>query len=309
MTEQDRQDSPPHRASRPRFGHVILTRFNVRYVQDPNAPSIGTDSAWLADRFALFERYCVPSVMAQTEQNFSWLLFFDRATPEPYAERARALAERRPGTTPVFCETLPTSLVRDSIRRLPIEPPQWLLTSRLDNDDGIHAEFVATVQEAQKFDEAEVLNCPDGVILRGDRTYRRRDLSNAFISLSEPYPDFQTVFSITRHIYAGESYPLRQLRADPLWLQVIHSTNISNRVRGLRIPLTQAAPGFPPLAERADGRTRENAAAILAENLTFYLVRSFRDFAVAKVRRLARLFGVDLRRKAVPRGKPIGSRQ
>jgi hypothetical protein len=62
--------------ARPTFEHVLLTRFNVRYVEDPNAPSIGTDPDWLARRFELFERYCLPSVIAQSAQNFSWIIIY-----------------------------------------------------------------------------------------------------------------------------------------------------------------------------------------------------------------------------------------
>jgi len=298
MTEERSAVSPQLETSPAKFKHVILTRFNVRIVEDPKAPSIGTDPGWLAERFALFERYCLPSILAQTEQNFSWIVYFDSATPEPYAERARALASRRPGIFPIFCETLPMSLEREIVRKVVSEQPQWLLTTRLDNDDGLHADFVATVQRAQRFGEAEVLNCPIGVILRGDRAYRRRDMSNAFISLSEPFADFQTVFSIIRHLNARDFYPVRQMARSPMWLQVIHANNISNRVRGWRIPRARAAPGFPPFGDSSKTRDRESTVSILTENLSLSLVRSFRDFAVTSLRRIAKKFGLDIRRKA-----------
>src|ERR1700735_3717087 len=95
--------------------HVILTRFNVRYEEDSAVPSIGVDPGWLQERFRLFEKYCLPSVLGQTDQNFRWLLFFDRATPEPFATRARALAVTRAGIFPVFCDALPISLIQKFI--------------------------------------------------------------------------------------------------------------------------------------------------------------------------------------------------
>jgi hypothetical protein len=307
MSEEHPPKFSPTGAARPSFEHVILTRFNVRYVEDPNAPSIGVDPGWLEERFGLFEQYCLPSVLAQTEQNFTWILFFDRATPEPYAERARALASRRAGFHPIFCDALPLSAVHETVRRVSRNDPQWLLTSRFDNDDGLHKDFVATVQRAQRFDRPEVLNCPMGIILRDNRAYRRRDPSNAFISLSEPFSGMQTVFSILRHVYARESYPVRQVASAPMWLQVIHDSNISNRVRGRRVPLASVAPQFVALSNRSTGAARESGLRILAENLSLYIVRSSRDIAVIIVRRVAKLVGVDIRRKAVQPRKTSGA--
>jgi hypothetical protein len=284
--------------ARPAFEQVLLTRFNVRYVDDLNAPSIGTDPDWLARRFQLFERYCLPSVIAQSQQNFSWIIFFDDATPPEFAERARELSDLRARTHPVFCGALPIEKVRDAIKGVFTVEPDWLVTSRLDNDDALHVDFISTLQRVQRFEQAEVLNCPNGVILHGRNAYRRRDTSNAFIALAEPYIGFKSVFSILRHVYAKESYPVRQLDGPPMWLQVIHDSNISNRVRGWRTPLASVTPGFPLAMEQVAGADRETAAAILAENLTSAVLRFLRDTAVIVVRRVAKLFGVDLRRKA-----------
>jgi hypothetical protein len=282
--------------SAPEFRHVILTRFNIRYTEDPNAPSIGVDPDWLRDRFELFNRYCLPSLVAQTQQSFSWILFFDRNTPEPFAEKVRGLAQQYPNIHPVFCDDLPIDRVREVVQSVVPVAPKWLLTTRLDNDDGVHPEFVATLQRAQRFKQAEVLNVPFGIILSGERAYLRRDTSNAFISLSEPFDNFKTVFSITRHVYAHESYPVRQVGEQPMWLQVVHAKNISNRIRGRRIALARALSGYPVLSDLAG--KREKPSEILRENLSLSVVRSARDLAVTGVRRTAKLFGIDIRRKA-----------
>ena len=42
---------------------------------------------WLEHRFEIFERYCLPSVAAQTSRNFTWLCLFDAATPESCRRR------------------------------------------------------------------------------------------------------------------------------------------------------------------------------------------------------------------------------
>jgi hypothetical protein len=37
---------------------------------------------WLEDRFYLFGKYCLPSVLNQANKNFFGLFFFDISTPE-----------------------------------------------------------------------------------------------------------------------------------------------------------------------------------------------------------------------------------
>ena len=65
------------------YSHFIITRFNLNlYAQDKHDLPTRTDR-WLEHRFEVFERYCLPSVAAQTSGNFTWLCLFDAATPEP----------------------------------------------------------------------------------------------------------------------------------------------------------------------------------------------------------------------------------
>lgn len=76
------------------YSHFIITRFNLNlYAQDKHDLPTRTDR-WLEHRFEVFERYCLPSVAAQTSGNFTWLCLFDAATPEPYRAVSKAI---RPG--------------------------------------------------------------------------------------------------------------------------------------------------------------------------------------------------------------------
>ncbi|MBY8850425.1 putative rhamnosyl transferase, partial [Saccharothrix sp. MB29] len=68
--------------------HVVLTRFNL--------PSVGAESVvraqegWLTKRVGLFERYCLPSVAAQTSSDFRWLIYFDPESPQWLKDRIAA---------------------------------------------------------------------------------------------------------------------------------------------------------------------------------------------------------------------------
>ena len=76
-----------------------------------------------------------------------------------------------PGASIDVHTKLPIDRVSEVVRSVLPVAPKWLLTTRPDNDDGVHPEFVATLQRAQRFKQAEVLNLPLGIILSGERAY------------------------------------------------------------------------------------------------------------------------------------------
>ena len=70
------------------FTHVIMTRFNM---PTPGREShIRSRPGWLAGRFELFERYCLPSIAAQTTRDFHWVVYFDVETPPEFRARIEA---------------------------------------------------------------------------------------------------------------------------------------------------------------------------------------------------------------------------
>ncbi|MBK1634199.1 glycosyltransferase [Rhodovulum adriaticum] len=117
--------------------HLLITRFNLNY-----GDLYPYSEAWMDHRMGLFERYCLPSVARQSCTGFRWLVFFDRDRTRPREAAVRALLDR-PGWAPVFVDS-PSEMI-ESLRAQ--APAQGLfLTTRLDNDDALHPDFVADVQ-------------------------------------------------------------------------------------------------------------------------------------------------------------------
>ncbi|MEM1060752.1 MAG: glycosyltransferase, partial [Planctomycetota bacterium] len=58
--------------------HVILTRFNLR--SSGREAKYRATAGWMDERFDLFEKFTVPSINAQTDQDFVWFVFFDAET-------------------------------------------------------------------------------------------------------------------------------------------------------------------------------------------------------------------------------------
>src|SRR5271165_6215499 len=183
-----------------RFDHVILTRFNCSYSRSPNDPEIAIRGrhGWLEERFELFERYCLPSVIAQSAQDFRWHIYFDRHTPDQYLERIRNDIAGHSNIMIRLCDIYGSETVQADLP-IDIESPRgWLVTTRLDNDDGLRQDFVKRLHEQIQVGKSEALNFPWGVVYRNGRPYLSQQESNAFVSVSEPFKDIRTVLC-TRH--------------------------------------------------------------------------------------------------------------
>lgn len=121
-----------------KFKHYILTRFNLldtktdvyNYLDDPHD--------WMRHRVVLFEKYTLSSMMKQTCQDFTWLLAFSQKTPPDITRRYKNLRNIK-----VIFE-YPTEWLRNNYSG------EWLLTSRLDNDDILLPTFVEKVQNHVK---------------------------------------------------------------------------------------------------------------------------------------------------------------
>lgn len=224
------------------FKHYILTRFNkiddntdvYNYVDDPDE--------WMRHRCDLFNSYCLPAMIMQTCKNFTWLLAFSEKTPRKYIEfyekfRFIRIIYEYPKT---YVQNLYGTELKDG---------DWLITSRLDNDDYYHRTFIERVQG--EFDHSFKLVDSEGQQLdlaTGQFYSTARSSNNSpFISLIEqvgtPYKSPEKPFydsPIRTVMYCSHSnmtlhFP--SIRIDEtLYTMVIHDRNVSNHIVGDPIP-------------------------------------------------------------------------
>lgn len=265
--------------------HVILTRFNL--ATPGREEEIRNKPGWLARRFDLFERYCLPSMVAQTNQNFTWIIYFDEGTPVEFKERIARLRETFP-FVPFYTGLFPGDGWRKSVQAVLAErglSPDFLLSTRLDNDDALANDFVERMQataNARVGEGALGLNITAGCIMTDDRIYEIRHPSNAFFSLLEPFNDTLRTAPSIQHMTLAARVPVVQVDGGAGWLQVVHGENVSNKIRGRRVQPVEvkhqffdgAVMGVPPA----------QAAALLAENAVLTPLRRLRD-KLAAIRR------------------------
>jgi Putative rhamnosyl transferase len=234
------------------FGHrrsmsipfFINTRFNmVRPLgpdrQDKRGAPTQTPE-WLERRFMLFEDFCLPSLKAQTDQDFTWLVLFSDRTPEPWRERIAAIQRDFPAFVPVFTrdgEEQPTRFRTELAQRLGPSATH-VITARIDNDDAFHREMVArTRAELAGHDDAFIVYL-NGLQVDVDRgvVARLRKPANSFLARigrigNGPQP---TVLDIYHHDVESTGRS-RNIDTHPMWLQVIHSGNLQNELRSGRV--------------------------------------------------------------------------
>ncbi|AMM32164.1 hypothetical protein SA2016_1487 [Sinomonas atrocyanea] len=225
--------------------HVVLTRFNL-----PSAgyeKTVRTRDGWLESRVGLFERYCLPSVLSQSCQDFAWLVYFDPESPSWLMER---IARWSGSLTPLFRrEVLAPELIAD-LRAASGGGGGRLLTTNLDNDDALSSDFVERVQAAARSvdDQPTAIYLAHGLIAAGERLYRRHDPANAFCSVAAPWAAQKTCWS-DWHNHLGRSMPVVLDRGGPGWLQVVHGANVSNRVHGVLTAPAVHTRSFPGLLD------------------------------------------------------------
>jgi hypothetical protein len=271
------------------FVHVILTRFNLATPGRESA--IRNQPGWLAGRFELFERYCLPTLAAQkgvSAGGFRWIVYFDDGTPEPFRARieaCRGVADFHPFFTPIFPGEQWGISARAVLAAEGRAAP-WLLSTRLDNDDGLAVDFVGRVQAAVAAapPRRAAFNLTNGYVFDGRRAYAHAHPSNAFASLLEPWETARTVSDV-QHMDLAAAGPVVQVGGPGGWLQVVHGGNVSNKIRGRRVPPAELAGRFPASIELGAGAS---ALGIAAENLLLAPLRGARDRAAGLARRLRR---------------------
>lgn len=271
------------------FTHLILTRFNLKRLE---ADPLGQD--WWERRFDLFERFCYPALRAQSNDNFKWLVFFDADTPEKFRTRIQEYSCWK-NFIPVYTHSeiffgfhFPSEL-RPLIIPYIDDRRQFLITTRLDNDDAIHKDYVQMVQDQFEDQSLEAIN-----FLYGWQYYKGKLIfcklaSNPFISLIEKFEEdsFRTAF-VRGHGMLSQVCPVRNIENQnkPAWMQVIHQDNRVNRRKpGLRFPSAEIKNGFE-FCGRQDFISKDNKLSILFDNVLFK--SGIRSFFERRAKRKAR---------------------
>ena len=216
--------------------HFLITRFNLKnslWKKDGENFKVLTEE-WLNHRFFIFENYCMPSVLNQTNQNFIWLLAFDIDTPEVYKIRIKSLFANYSNFYPLFIDGFSCLLpsIKEKIQDLITLQDRYVITTRLDNDDFIHKNFIKTIQDLFVPTSNTIIDLRRGYqLMVKDSTSQVRAFKNKynpFISLIESVTNFDTVISKEHHEWKNGTTRMVNTK-DYLWIQIVHNNNQVNK--------------------------------------------------------------------------------
>lgn len=249
--------------------HVILTRFNL-----PTAGVEGLIRArdgWLAERVDLFETYTVPSVRSQTRRP-AWLVYLDPQSPSWLLDRLRPWQEQGVFTA-IFRDAVDVSDLRSDLNAHVPRNHDRLLTTNLDNDDGLAVDFCERLGQTVSSAPRCVVYWPAGLIRCESNLYLRTDRRNAFCSVLESWEEPVTSWS-EYHNEFGKVMPVVEVKAPPGWLQIVHGANVSNRVRGR---LTTPGAYLARYGDTLAGVRTPPRPELLRDQLIGYPIRVGRD--------------------------------
>lgn len=228
--------------SKESFKHFIITPFNIDVGLKSRKEFL--DFQFISNRFNFFQNLCYPSVYHQTNQNFSWLVFFDEETPNEFKKSIDKLQNNYPNFSPIytppnFKKSYP-SLIKLIYQHLtPLD--NYLITTWLDSDDAVANNFVESIQKQFSSQEFEYINFPFGYQVSQKGLFFEQYLATQFLSLIEKIDNDILTCKVMSHHYihnlSRKGLPVRQVITEPLWLQLIHQDNeITKDIPSTSIP-------------------------------------------------------------------------
>ncbi|RZN83121.1 MAG: hypothetical protein EVB11_06375 [Winogradskyella sp.] len=220
------------------FSHYIVTRFNIKsegWVNDKNGKKVN-DLTWLKKRYNLFETFCLPSMQSQTDKGYSWLVFFDKNTPEEFKKRNEDIREQLPQFMPLYVNDFLD--FEDTLREFVFNETQteYVITSRFDNDDCFHEDAIRVIQNAFVKKDLTIIELSKGLtmLIEDESKLAKREnvFSGPFITLIEKKSDIKSLKTVynCEHTSWGDLVDFIAIDNEFYWLQTIHDANISNKL-------------------------------------------------------------------------------
>jgi len=203
--------------------HLIITRFALRF--DENNPRRRYEKpGWIDYRMNLLQKYCVPSVLAQTCQNFDWWFLINRSFPgltKGHIDLLSSFGRILEVNTP-WSEAQPEigPLLADIYKN------KWVCSTRLDSDDMLSNTFVERLQQ-KIFEREQWFSFEYGYIIKDGYAALRKYNVNPFLSYVEYAAPLKTVFHVAHNVADRTKIPFN-LVPEIGWAQVDHGDNIKN---------------------------------------------------------------------------------
>lgn len=270
----------------PKFNHFVITRFNLKQSiwQNDKKGGAVNDEAWLTSRYHLFEHYCFPSLVEQSEQQFTWLVFFDTDTPIRFKTKNEVLHQQFKNFIPIYVPSFSDfeKGLDTHIRALLDKKCSYIITTRLDNDDCFHQDAITAIQQNFIEKDRTIIDLVHGLSLQinsGFKLALKKDtVSGPFISLIEKIKGdnpLLTVYNREHLHWIGDAHFVK-VDTDFYWLQIIHERNVSNTLGEVLTFNKTYLRGFDFL-KRIHFSLSYRAFIILKKSMGYKLYKKFKN--------------------------------
>ncbi len=239
----------------PDFKHFLITQFNLRSF--PKGVK-GNENwiKWTKKRIDIFKTYCLPSILNQSNKDFSWLIYFDKDTPIEFSYIISEL-KRYSFIYPCFTsgfEGFNLQYIND-IKKIIAADTKWMITTRMDNDDCFEKDAINTIQKHFRKSDEFLISLSSGYTLNLQDNFLSHYYypMSPFISLIEltEKPVIKGIFFNLHTEWDGLRLVIFKeilkrnnksifILDKPYWIQLVHGENVSNT----------AKRGFPVLYDK-----------------------------------------------------------
>jgi hypothetical protein len=221
-----------------KFTHYLVTRFNVPVESwhHDKSGDLTLDESWFEHRLALFERFCIPSVISQSVNDFHWIIYCDKATHQDQLRKMESAIQDFAKVSIRFAENL-TQVVIDFKNLMSQAPSTYVISSRLDNDDGIGRDFIRTIQDHFEEQDKMLINPDGGIQYDADHHVLTRfhaAATNPFISLIEKRSSADDLLTVLgfHHTDIPAGMKVVHIKTGFHWLKIIHHRNVRSTLKG-----------------------------------------------------------------------------
>lgn len=220
------------------YKHILISRLNVYYKTKTAGRGFDPDT-WLLERIEIFKKFCFPSILNQSNKKFIWFFYIDSETPLEIRIDLENTFKPYP-----FIKLIAhhyesfniTKYFQNDIQDFLGEDFQYLVSSRVDTDDMLHKDYIATVQKKFNGQEYQAINFNYGLVydvqsgVMSLMTHRY----NPFLSLIEKRTEngFRTIFQKSHTDYRNDTKKIEIKIKELMWCQTIHGLNDSTGFYG-----------------------------------------------------------------------------
>lgn len=197
----------------------------------------------MAHRYELFCKYCLPSVVAQSIKSFVWLIYFEASTSPFHLQQITSLVNAYS-----FIQIRLVNGYFGCMKEIELElrnaQSEYVITSRMDNDDGIGIDFIKTVQSNFVPRDKTLINLLHGYGYTPERqigTKLLRIRTNSFCSFIEERRLDGGHISVRGFPHGKPPSGTEIINVDSKysWLRVFHDRNFKSKTFGYPVFLNQ----------------------------------------------------------------------